>query len=75
VQNVLRHDLVKRFQGWGLAPVECNGHDYDWLKATLVTRPQIVIAHTVKGKGYNALEGQAKFHYRVPTEGEAHDRS
>jgi transketolase len=75
VQNVLRHDLRARFEGWGLHIQECNGHDYDWLKATLLARPQVVIAHTVKGKGFNAIEGQAKFHYRVPTEGEQNDRS
>jgi transketolase len=75
VQNVLRHDLVRRFEGWGFKPVECNGHDYDWLKATLVTRPQIVIAHTLKGKGFACMEGLSKFHYRIPTKEEVADGS
>lgn len=75
VSNVLRHDLKRRFEGWGFIPVECNGHDYDWLKEVLLERPQIVIANTIKGKGFNCIEGLAKFHYRVPTEEEANDRS
>ena len=75
VANVLRHDLRKRFEGWGFTPHECNGHDDKWLLSELSQRPQILIAHTIKGKGYNSMEGLAKFHYRVPTQEEANDRS
>jgi transketolase len=33
-------------------------------------RPNLVLAHTVKGKGISFMEDQIQWHHRVPTEAE-----
>ena len=70
IENVLKHDLQYRLMGFGFNPEVVDGHDYEALHACLAQKPQIVIANTIKGKGIKCMEGQAKFHYRLPTEEE-----
>lgn len=70
VENVLSQRLFNRFQGWGFDPVICDGHNHDDLIETLSFKPAIVIADTIKGKGYPAMENVAKFHYRIPNDAE-----
>jgi transketolase len=70
IENVISQDLTIRFIGWGFWPLFCDGHSCDELLYILQQRPQVVIAKTVKGKGFKCMEGQAKFHYRLPTEQE-----
>jgi transketolase len=36
------------------------------LLAILKSKPQVVIAKTIKGKGVDYMEGVAKWHYRLP---------
>lgn len=66
IENVLSQDLEKRFIGWGFSPITCDGHNYMELLAVLKSKPKIVIANTIKGKGYPEMEGVAKWHYRLP---------
>jgi len=68
VNNVLSQRLFDRLVGWGFLPGRCDGHDYEQLKYSLENRPQILIAKTVKGKGFPYMEGVAKWHYRVPND-------
>lgn len=70
-------DLAKRFQGFGLSPVVCPGHDVikiaDCLriaKALSDNRPKIIIADTIKGFGLKCMENMPKFHFRLPTDEE-----
>jgi transketolase len=42
----------------------CNGHDYDEILTSLEGVPQVLVAHTVKGKGVPFMEGKAAWHYR-----------
>jgi len=70
VRQVLQHDLHNRFQGWGFEPWIINGHDHEEVLLALLSTPQIIIAKTIKGKGFPALENDPKFHYRIPTEEE-----
>ena len=58
--------LDDRFEGWGFMPYRCNGHNHRELEAELGTKPQILIADTVKGYGVKEMEGVAKWHYRCP---------
>lgn len=74
IEDVLEHDLTARIEGFGITPHSCDGHDYPQLTMLLKLKPQVIIANTIKGKGYPAMEGQAKFHYRVPTDEERYDR-
>ncbi len=58
---------------------ECDGHDHDALGAALSrnadpSRPTVVIAHTVKGKGVSFMENTVLWHYRT-ARGEEFDRA
>ncbi len=68
--------LADKWQAFGWAVAEVEGHDYDALldvfaRLPLATsKPTCVIAHTRKGKGVSFMEGQAGWHHRVPSEHE-----
>jgi transketolase len=66
VSNVLSHNLVNRLEGWGLETWVCDGHNTDKLQYILKFRPQVLVANTIKGKGYKVMENIPKFHFRVP---------
>lgn len=68
--KVLSQDLKNRFIGWGLYPHCVDGHDHGELIYTLNLCPTVVIASTVKGKGFKHLENNPRFHYRVPNDNE-----
>jgi transketolase len=61
--------LRNRFEGFGFAVYEVDGHDVGALagaidEITNQDRPSVVIADTVKGKGVPFAEGQPVWHYR-----------
>ena len=66
-------ELRLRWEAFGWAVSEVDGHDIaaviPALEAarTLEGRPAVVIAHTVKGKGVSFMEGDYRWHTRVPT--------
>lgn len=69
-----KDDLIKRFEGFGLSPAVCPGHDplklADCFKAAKLSkenRPNVVVARTIKGFGLKCMENEPKFHYRIPT--------
>jgi transketolase len=71
--------LIIDYNGWGgygrttrslryrlagfIDPVEVDGHDLKDLKRELERRPQVILAHTIKGKGVSFLEDTLKSHY------------
>lgn len=65
--------LADKFTAFGYAVRTCNGNDV----ADLIRifgqvpfepgKPTLIIASTVKGKGVSFMEGQVKWHHRVPT--------
>lgn len=69
-------DLRKRWQAFGWAVSEVNGHDIAAVVSALERarirqqRPAVLIAHTVKGKGVSFMEGSFRWHSRVPTDDE-----
>lgn len=72
-----KDDLIKRFQGFGLASVACSGHDVVKLadciqaaKTSTENRPKMIVADTIKGFGLKCMENVPKFHFRIPTEEE-----
>jgi transketolase len=70
VRDVLTHDLMARFRGWGFNPVLIDGHYLPELKTVLGCHYQAIVALTVKGRGFPLMEGDPKFHYRIPNEQE-----
>ena len=68
-------DLGKYKEKWehfGWHAVEVDGHDIEALNkvfaecAKVKDRPQVVIAHTVKGKGISFIENQVGWHGIAP---------
>lgn len=65
-----------QWAAFGWAVLEVDGHDMAAVVQTLEAaravkgRPAVVIAHTVKGKGVSFMEGDYRWHSRVPTEDE-----
>ena len=64
-------DLAGKFETFGWSVLQVDGHDHDALRATFrkprdITKPRVVIAHTVKGKGVSYMEHQLLWHYRNP---------
>ncbi len=58
--------LSAKWRAFGFEAVEVNGHDLSALRQALSRssdRPQVVIAHTVKGKGVRAAEQNPKWHH------------
>lgn len=68
--------LADRWKAFGWRVFEVDGHDVDaFLEAieqakNVEGRPAVIVAHTVKGKGVSYMEGNYKWHSRVPTEEE-----
>lgn len=62
-------NLADRFRAFGCEVVETDGHDHDALARAFRTdtdRPNVVVAHTVKGKGVGFMEDRLEWHYKSP---------
>jgi transketolase len=60
-----------KLAGLGLEIRQCDGHDFASLMSALSgqtssTQPLIVLANTVKGKGFSIMEHKASWHYWNP---------
>lgn len=73
-EDVMRLEpLAERFAAFGFAVRECNGNDIgELLDAFSSTpwqpgKPNLLLAHTTKGKGVSFIENAVGWHHRVPT--------
>ena len=68
-----------KFESFGWAVRHVDGHDLNKLKETFESipfsegKPNLVIAHTVKGKGISYMENVIKWHHGVPSEKQFED--
>jgi transketolase len=68
-------DLRGAFSALGWRVLEVDGHDFDDIMAVLASakaqahdpRPAVVLAHTIKGKGFSFSEGRARWHNGIAT--------
>jgi transketolase len=64
--------FVKKWEAFGFAVDECNGHDFAAIHRVLSRRasgrPHCLIARTVKGKGVKFMEDKVEWHYWPMTE-------
>jgi len=64
--------LDAKFESFGWAVRQVDGNDVQALKDLLATmpfergKPNLVIAHTIKGKGVSFMENSVKWHHGVP---------
>lgn len=66
--DIMNHSsLASKFKSFGFNVIDIDGHDlnvlHDALKVKDLTRPNAVIAHTVKGKGVSFMENNKKWHH------------
>lgn len=68
--------LRDKFAAFGCAVRECDGNDIEDLLATFAHlpfepgKPNLVLAHTVKGKGISFMENAVEWHHKVPNDEE-----
>lgn len=74
IEETLRLEpLNSKFDAFGWAVQEVDGHDHDALSNALDAgswpsgKPAMLIAHTMKGKGVSFMENRVEWHYRNPT--------
>lgn len=66
--------LLSKWIAFGWSALEINGHDYQQIEEALRDLPKshgtpnLIIAHTVKGKGVSFMEDQLAWHYKSPDE-------
>jgi transketolase len=71
--------IDEKFESFGWAVRHVDGHDLNKLKETFESipfsegKPNLVIAHTVKGKGISYMENVIKWHHGVPSEKQYED--
>lgn len=77
--NGKEDDLHQKFDAFGCEVKTCDGHNTEdivsalgsWIKdEKKISRPQALIADTIKGYGLLCMENIPKFHFRLPTDEE-----
>lgn len=67
IQNL--EPLTDKWRSFGFAVTEVNGHDVAALRRTLTSlpagKPNVVICHTVKGKGVSFAENNPDWHHKA----------
>jgi transketolase len=73
-KDVCNTDPVdKKFESFGWSVRHVNGHDINALKKAFAAlpfekdKPNLIIAHTIKGKGISYMENELKWHHGVPS--------
>jgi transketolase len=67
--------LASKWKSFGWDVHEADGHDFSSIFSALKSigtssRPTVVIAHTIKGKGVSFMENNLLWHYRAPDDQE-----
>jgi len=66
----------RKFQAFGWETVTIDGHSFEEIEKALMWakgvkgKPQIIIAHTVKGKGVSFMENRVEWHGKAPNRDE-----
>ena len=63
--------LEEKFRAFKFDVTSLDGHNYDHLNKSfsyMNTKPEIIIADTVKGKGVSYMEGEWRYHTIIPSD-------
>ena len=70
VQDIINLEpLAKKWQDFGWAVCEIDGHNYDEIEKALLSvpfepgKPSCIVANTIKGKGVSFMENKVAWHY------------
>ena len=78
-ENIMSAEpMVEKWKSFGWDVQELDGHDLPAVLSALMRardaagsgKPQMLVAHTVKGKGVSFMENQPKYHGTAPTKEE-----
>jgi transketolase len=63
--------LVDKWRAFGWYVSEIDGHDFAQIDSAFTasvadSRPKVIIAHTIKGRGISFMEDDNNWHYRTP---------
>jgi len=73
--------FADKWRSFGWDVLEVDGHDHESLRTALKKspelplKPQVIIAHTIKGKGISFMENDILWHYRFPHDGDEYDNA
>lgn len=72
-ENIIsQKNIAEKFRSFGCDVYEVDGHNFEELLDAFAresdTRPIVVIAKTVKGKGVSFMENSVVWHYKNPTD-------
>lgn len=79
VKEVIDLDpLTDKFQSFNWETFELDGHDVFSIKNNLESlknnsKPKLIIANTIKGKGVSFMENKLEWHYRSPNENQLNE--
>lgn len=68
--------FVSKLESFQWNVIELDGHDFDVLRKTFIeidhidsfqTKPTVILAHTIKGKGIPFMENNNMWHYKSPS--------
>lgn len=66
-----QESMVDRWKSFGWDVFEVDGHNFASLTDAFLkpcSRPKVIIAHTVKGKGISFMENKLEWHYKSPNQ-------
>lgn len=78
-ENTLEiEDFASKWESFGWNVIEIDGNNHDVLKTAFKqtensSKPSVIIANTIKGKGISFMEMDILWHYRFPHEGWEYD--
>lgn len=62
--------MAEKWKAFGWTVLEIDGHNHEQIKEAFLadneSRPKVIIARTVKGKGVSYMENELLWHYRDP---------
>lgn len=77
IKDVLNLEpLTDKFRAFNWHVQEIDGHDFEQLEKAFLTKslakdkPNVIVAHTTKGKGLSSIEDKNEWHYQTPREKE-----
>ena len=68
---ISQRNLFDKLSGWGFELFEVDGHNSEEIFNTLKTKTnltKVIIANTIKGKGYGLFEDNPEWHYGIISE-------
>ena len=65
-------NLKKKFKSFGCETIEIDGHDLKKIHQALIAKnpnnkPKVIVANTIKGKGFKLYENNNNWHHSVIT--------